>query len=372
MIITEPKRLAIVKQYHDLILDENKELNDLVALAAKICNVKMSCVSLIDEHVQWIKCALGITADEQSREDSFCKYLVNTTKVMVVKNTLLDERFMNYKSVKGVKGIRFYAGVSIITTDGYHLGALCVYGTKPQTLSAEQKEMLAFIARQVMHMLEMLLGVQSFKQNHIHSNTHKENAVAAERKLNAFLNSSPTSHILINKALQVLHFNKSSSASVKKHLAKKIEAGKSVLQYISTPFKGKFLQFIKRAFAGKRTSKEVLIKVAGEAPQWWDISLHPVTNEQGDTVGVTYSAANIHEQKLQAAQNQIQKDSLLKIAFIQSHSYRKPVASILGLMNVIKANNYRSPKESLLLMEKAVNDLDAQIRSVVDCADKAS
>jgi hypothetical protein len=372
MIITEPKRLALVKQYHDLTLNENKELNDLVALAAKICNVNMSCVSLIDEHVQWVKCALGITADEQSREDSFCKYLVNTTKVMVVKNTLLDERFMNYNSVRAPRGIRFYAGVSIITSDGYHLGALCVYGSQPQTLSTEQKEMLAFIARQVMHMLEMLLGIKSFKQNHVHSFTQKKNADAAERKLNAILNSSPTSHILINKALQVLHFNNSSSVLVKKHFSKRIEAGKNVLQYISTPFKGKFLQFIKRAFTGKKISKEVLIKTAGEAPQWWDISLHPVTNDQGDTVSVTYSASNINEQKLQAAQNEMQKDSLLKIAFIQSHSYRKPVASILGLMNVIKANNYKSPKESLLLMEIAVKDLDAQIRSVVDYADKAS
>jgi len=291
---------------------------------------------------------------------------------MVVKNALLDERFMNYNSVKDVRGIRFYAGVSIITSDGYHLGALCVYGTKPQTLSTEQREMLSFIAKQVMHMLEMLLGVKSFKQNHVHSNIRQRNTDAAEHKLKALLNSSPTSHILFDKALQVLHFNKSSSALVKKHLSKRIEAGKNILQYVSTPFKGKFLQFIKRAFAGKRTNKEVLIKTEGEASQWWDISLHPVTNEQGDTVSVTYSAANINEQKLQAAQNKVQKDSLLKIAFIQSHSYRKPVASILGLINVIKANNYKSPKESLLLMEIAIKDLDAQIKSVVDHVDKAS
>ena len=370
MITNQPKRLAIVNKYHELVLDDNKELNDLVALAAKICNVKMSCISLLDEHVQWIKCSIGITAHEQSREDSFCKYLVNTTKVMVVKNALLDERFMNYKSVRDARGIRFYAGVSIITSDGYHLGALCVYGTKPQTLSTEQREMLAFIAKQVMHMLEMLLGVKSFQQNHKHANSQKGlNEVTAERKLKAFLNSSSTSHILINKALQVLQFNKSSSVSIKKHLSKKIEAGKSILHYISTPFKGKLLQYIKRAFAGKKTCREVLIETEGAAPQWWDISLHPIVNENGDTVSVTYSAANINEKKLQAAQNKIQKESLLKIAFIQSHRYRKPVASILGLMNVIKANNYKSPKESLLLMEMAVKDLDEQIRAVSDYAD---
>lgn len=371
MIIAEPKRLAVVKQYNDLILHENKELNDLVALAAKICKVNMSSVSLIDEHVQWIKCASGITIVQESREDSFCKYLINTTKVMVVPNAILDERFMNYPSVKCAKGIRFYAGVPLITTNGYHLGALCVYGSIPHSLSAKQKEMLAFIARQVMHMLEMLLGINSFKQQHAESIIHKENAKASERKLKAFLNSSTTSHILINKALQILQFNKSSSVSVKKHLAKRIQAGKNILHYISAPFKSEFMQCIKRAFTGKQVNKDVLIKTQGEAPQWWNIAMQPVTNEQGHTVNVTYSASNITEHKLQEAQNAAQKDSLLKIAYIQSHSYRKPVASILGLMNVIKANNYKSPKESLLLMEIAVKDLDDQIKAVVDHADIA-
>jgi hypothetical protein len=88
-------------------------------------------------------------------------------------------------------------------------------------------------------------------------------------------------------------------------------------------------------------------------------------------IHVTYSASTINHQKLQEAQNEVQKNSLLKTAYIQSHSYRKPVASILGLMNVIKANNYKSPKKSLLLMEIAVKDLDDQIKSIVNYADKA-
>jgi len=372
MIITEPKRLALIKQYHDLKLNDNKELNDLVALAANICKVDRSLISLLDEHVQWIKCASFVTTEHQSRDDSFCKYLLNTTKLLVVPNALLDERFLNYASVRAKNGICFYAGASLVTSDGYHIGALCVYGTKPQTLSTHQREMLAFIAKQVMHMLEMLLNISKFKKSHAPENSYKENAVASERKFNAFFNSSTTSHILINKAFQILHFNKSSSVQIKKNLAKRLQAGKNILQYISTPFKGEFMKYIERAFTGKKIRKEVLIETAGEAPQWWDITLHPVTNEQGETVNVTYSAANINEQKLQATQNVAQKNSLLKIAFIQSHGYRKPVASILGLMNLIKANNYRSPKESLLLMEIAVNDLDKQIKAVVDYAGMAS
>jgi hypothetical protein len=61
-----------------------------------------------------------------------------------------------------------------------------------------------------------------------------------------------------------------------------------------------------------------------------------------------------------------QKQALTKIAFIQSHEVRRPVASILGLMNVFKAHDYAVSKEELLMMEHAVNELDEKIQEIVN------
>jgi signal transduction histidine kinase len=104
---------------------------------------------------------------------------------------------------------------------------------------------------------------------------------------------------------------------------------------------------------------------SGKNAEWWNIRFEPVQDEFGDTVSVAYSAANINKEKRQVEEINKKNESLLNIAYIQSHLYRKPLASILGLMNVIKENNYESPRECLLLMEKAVNELDKQIKSVV-------
>ncbi|WP_174238670.1 HAMP domain-containing histidine kinase [Pedobacter sp. L105] len=60
-----------------------------------------------------------------------------------------------------------------------------------------------------------------------------------------------------------------------------------------------------------------------------------------------------------------QNQSLLEIANNLSHEYRKPVASILGLMNLIKHDDYKSDKESLIMMESATKELDVKLRKII-------
>lgn len=59
-----------------------------------------------------------------------------------------------------------------------------------------------------------------------------------------------------------------------------------------------------------------------------------------------------------------QNQALARIAFVQSHEFRSPVASILGLMNIIK-DDYSNANEYLELMEEAVKNLDEKIHLVV-------
>jgi len=62
----------------------------------------------------------------------------------------------------------------------------------------------------------------------------------------------------------------------------------------------------------------------------------------------------------------LQNTSLLEIAFIQSHEFRGPVTTIMGLMNIIKEDGYQDPKQYLLMLEQAVAKLDEKIHIVVE------
>jgi len=64
------------------------------------------------------------------------------------------------------------------------------------------------------------------------------------------------------------------------------------------------------------------------------------------------------------AKNSDLNEALNNIAYIQSHELRKPVASILGLMNVIKSDDYQADKDTLLKLEAAAKDLDAKIKAI--------
>ena len=69
------------------------------------------------------------------------------------------------------------------------------------------------------------------------------------------------------------------------------------------------------------------------------------------------------DEKMQQVENQ--NKILIDIAFIQSHEFRAPLASIMGLMNIIKEEQYKSPIEHLIMMEEAVNMLDEKVHKVV-------
>ncbi len=57
--------------------------------------------------------------------------------------------------------------------------------------------------------------------------------------------------------------------------------------------------------------------------------------------------------------------ALSDIAFIQSHEFRGPLSSIMGLMNIIKEEEKANTNPYLLMMEEAVRKLDEKIHLVV-------
>jgi hypothetical protein len=80
---------------------------------------------------------------------------------MVAPEPLADEHFAHNRLVTGEPKIRFYAGMPIVTGDGYALGTLCVIDRKPRDLTSDQKNRLMALAESTAMLFEMrssLLG----------------------------------------------------------------------------------------------------------------------------------------------------------------------------------------------------------------------
>ena len=154
-IETERLRLEALNRYQACGALRGAAFDDLARLAAFVCQTPISLVSLIDSQRQWFLSTTGVNMCETSREVSFCAHALIGPDMLVVPDAQADARFAQNPHVTAEPYIRFYAGVPLVTPDGYTLGTLCVIDRVPRTLSRGQKDALSSLSRLTMAQLEM-------------------------------------------------------------------------------------------------------------------------------------------------------------------------------------------------------------------------
>jgi len=155
----EIQRLIALKQYQILDTLGEESFDDLTSLASQICNTPIALITLLDESRQWFKSAVGIDATQTAREVSFCGHAILNNEIFEIPNVLKDDRFSDNPLVTGDPNIRFYAGIPLITQQGYALGTLCVIDRTARKLTPEQRQALKKLGRQVVMQIEHRLSM---------------------------------------------------------------------------------------------------------------------------------------------------------------------------------------------------------------------
>ena len=162
----EEERLQALASYHLLDTLPEEEFDNITYLASVICQTPISLITLVDKDRQFFKSHLGLDVSETNRDISFCAHAINQPQtIFEIEDARLDHRFHDNELVRGKPNIVFYAGIPLITNDGFALGTLCVIDNKPRTLTYEQKEVLTRLSKQVMLILEA--RQKSFLENKI-------------------------------------------------------------------------------------------------------------------------------------------------------------------------------------------------------------
>lgn len=152
----EQERIAALYEYNILDSISEKDYDDITRIAADICNMPISLISIIDHDRQWFKSRIGIESPELHRDVAFCSHaILNPQEMFIINDVMKDERFIDNPLVTGAPHIGFYAGVPLLSDSGYPLGTLCVIDKKANDISREQKETLKALARQVVANFEM-------------------------------------------------------------------------------------------------------------------------------------------------------------------------------------------------------------------------
>lgn len=121
---------------------------DIVTLASLICDAPIALVTLIDRNRQWFKASTGVGATGTPRDQAFCNHAIATPdRLMEVPDAHDDARFTGNRLVVGPMGIRYYAGMPLVSPRGTAFGTVCVLDRRPRFLDDAQKAGLAALAR---------------------------------------------------------------------------------------------------------------------------------------------------------------------------------------------------------------------------------
>jgi GAF domain-containing protein len=108
----------------------------ITGLAARIFDVPISIVSIVDSVRIWFKSRHGVGVDEIGRGPGRCASAILQYEPWVVTDASVDPRTLASPLVVGELGLRFYAGVPLMTKEGHNLGTLNVIRYRTARITA--------------------------------------------------------------------------------------------------------------------------------------------------------------------------------------------------------------------------------------------
>ncbi|MCX8534639.1 response regulator [Chryseobacterium luquanense] len=125
-------------EFFDLLnLGKDPQFDVFAETACLIADCPASLIAIMESETQTIQSCIGLEIDSVERENTVCQYSIATGDVVIINDTLLDDRSRNNPLiVEG--GIRFYVGIPLIDDEGFALGTICVIDYKPRTITDRQ------------------------------------------------------------------------------------------------------------------------------------------------------------------------------------------------------------------------------------------
>lgn len=353
--MNEQDRLLDLKAYKVLDTLPEKELDDIIEIASAICDTPISLITLVDETRQWFKAKKGISILETPRADAFCEYaLSNPQEVLVVDDPLTDYRFATNPLVLGNPNIRFYAGAPLESSNGNVMGTLCIIDIKPRTITESQKNALKLLAKKVMDILETkkLLAVQNnaieTSSKRLKELTDQAPGVIFQLEINT---EGKMSFPFISKGISTLHPRLD------------IEELKKNPQIAFDVVHPEDAALVNETLLESYTNLhlwdvEYRVITATEKVSWHWARAKPEKKDDGSVI--LYGTFQDITEKKEYIQ------TLEQIIFDISHVLRKPVATMLGLSEIIDLEKMdkQALSEILKHIKNTTQDMDSYLHNL--------
>lgn len=161
IILDEKRRVHALRQLN--VLDSQYEAlyDSITALAAKITNMPIAIITLLDEDRIWFKSVVGLTGVTQTpRKSRYCDWVVTQNEYLEIEDISKDPLHCQHPLVNGETKFMFYAGAPITLPLGEVIGVLCVFDKMPNKLNEMQRDILIGLA----NVISKALVTKSFSE----------------------------------------------------------------------------------------------------------------------------------------------------------------------------------------------------------------
>lgn len=182
----------------------------------------------------------------------------------------------------------------------------------------------------------------------------------SNNKLTAILNSTTDINILIDPEYKVLSFNQMAVESMRKFYDnKELAVGQNILEYILPGTEEDFMNNFQSALSGEPVEVKIRLSFKPGMALWFLVKYFPVYDNEQQVIGVAFNSTNIDKQ-------QRQYEQLNDIAKLYSHEIRRPVATILGIIQLFDVEQLSlENKEWFSYLTKTTRELDRVIHQIV-------
>lgn len=154
LMIHDPDRLAALRRLHMLDTPPEPAFDRLTRLAARILNAPISLVTVVDQDRQFFKSQVGLsepwaTTRETPLSHSFCQHVVNTNQPLITPDARTHPLVCDNLAIADL-GVIAYAGMPLLTDDGFAVGSFCVIDHQPRTWTADELAILSDLAEAAM------------------------------------------------------------------------------------------------------------------------------------------------------------------------------------------------------------------------------
>jgi GAF domain-containing protein len=149
-VLRDRHRLAAVRRLVPLYRPPNMTFDRLTRLAAELLDAPVALLTLVEDDRQFFVSSHGLgeplrSNRQTSLDYSICQHTVAAGRPVVIGDARQDPRVDSNLAVTTL-GVAAYAGIPLVTPDGYTVGALCVIDFGPRDWTDDKLAMLSDVA----------------------------------------------------------------------------------------------------------------------------------------------------------------------------------------------------------------------------------